>query len=127
MEEIKKEESWNKKRIFAALFLLVLLAIGGFFFKTRVLDVDSASKNAKSVKGVSLKEDKKNEEKKTDINIQGAVKEKLDDLKQQVSGLNILEIASSSVQIQKIIKDIKSLEQYPNNKVKEICKTICGL
>lgn len=129
MDEIKKEESWNKTRIFAVLFLVLLLAVGGYFFKTRVLDAKSISFSNpfKSIKGVTSKEESKNSGKDMNIDIQKAVKEKINSLKQEVSSLNIVEVASSSPQIQKIINDIKALEQYPTNQAKEICRQICGL
>lgn len=120
MEEIKSEESWNKKKIFAAFFLVVLLIIGGYFLKTRVLDVTSFNPLA-SVKGVNTKENI------TNFNIPQSIREKINNLKQEVSGLNIVEIASSSPQVQKVLNDIKSLEQYPTNQAKEICRKICGL
>lgn len=130
MEDAGVNESWNKKRIFAAVFLLALLIAGVYIVKTRVLGLESPSQESMSVKGVSTKEDNnKEEEKKEDlkINIQESVKEKINALKQEVSGLNVLEVASSSPQIQKIINDIKSIEQYPVNQAKEICRQICGL
>jgi len=121
------EESWNKKRIFAALILIILLAIGGYFFKTRVLGKNSTFSNPfKSVKSTSS-EEKNGGGENLNVGLQKAVKEQLNNLKQEASGLNILEIASSSPQVQKIINDIKSLEQYPTNQAKEICKKICGL
>ena len=136
MEKVKEEESWNKKRIFAALFLLIALLAGFFFFKTYVLDINSDlswkedAQSEKSVKGV-------NDEENSDmgnrgigglkVDIQNAVKEKIDDLQTQVTTLDVAEIASSSPQIQKIINDIKSLEKYPTNQAKEICRQVCGL
>ena len=128
MEKVNTKESWNKKRIFITLFLLALLVAGSFFFKTQVLDINTQTD--KSFKAVSS-EDKKTENQKKDegskINIQSAIKEKIYDLQQQVITLDVMEIASSSPQIQKIINDIKSLEQYPVNQAKEICRQICGL
>lgn len=126
MEEVKSqgESTWNKKRIFFAIFLLVLLIVGGYFFKTRVLS-ENSSPVAKSVKGIGAKEAIKEPE--PGINIQEAVRERIDSIRQEVSGLNIVEIASSSPQVQKVLNDIKSLEQYPINQAQEICKKICGL
>lgn len=124
MEEVNEGASWNKKRIFAALILILLLAIGGYFFKTRILD-ENLSPQTKSIKGISTAE--KTTEPPFRTSIQDAVKEKINSLKQEVAGLNISEIASSSPQVQKILNDIKALEQYPTNQVKEICKKICGL
>jgi nitrate reductase NapAB chaperone NapD len=124
MEEIRMQESWNKKKIFIAVFLLLLLIAGGYLFKTRVLN-ENLSQLAKSVKGTSTEQE--NTKPTLKVSVQKAIEEKINDLKQEVSGLDILEIASSSPQMQKIINDIKSLEQYPTNQVKEICKKICGL
>lgn len=124
MEEPKNEETWNKKRIVIAVFLFALLMLGGYFFKNRILGVQAPGLT-KSIKGISTKE--ATAEPALKIDVQEAVKEKINNLKQEVSGLNILEIASSSPQVQKILNDIKSLEQYPVNQVKEICKKICGL
>lgn len=128
--EIKKEESWNKKRIFAAFFLIIALIIGGYFIKTKVLGSNSFSPSdlLRSVKGTSsVKEDGKVQEKGLNtFNVQKPLQEKLESLKREVSGLNILEVASSSPQVQKIINDIKSLEQYPTNQVKEICEKVCS-
>ncbi len=128
MEDVNKNESWNKKRILIAVLLLLLLIIGGYFFKTRVLGTGESpfAKESKSVKGASNTEDKTAKE-DLSTNIKESVREKLNALKQEVSGLDILEIASSSPQVQKVLNDIKSLEQYPTNQAKEICRQICGL
>jgi hypothetical protein len=122
MEEVKVE-SWNKKRVFIAVLLLVLLVAGGLFFRIRVLG-ENSSQTEKSVKGVSVEQNVNPEIK---INIQKAMKEKIDNLRREVSGLDVMEIASSSPQVQKILNDVKSLEQYPTNQIKEICRKICGL
>ncbi len=134
MDEVNAQESWNKTRIFSALFLVTLLAVGGYFvLKTQVLDMMLSPKDVKSVKGISSQGEVKNNEKDDidkkngDTGIEGTIKEKFEDLKKEASSLNIAEIASSSPQIQKIISDIKSLEEYPVNQVKEICRQICGL
>lgn len=124
MEEVNTGASWNKKRIIIAVFLLILLIVGGYFFKTRVLD-GNLLLQLKSVKGISTQESTNKPAFK--LNIQEAVKEKINSIKQEVSGLDVVEIASSSPQVQKILNDIKSLEQYPTNQLKEICRKICGL
>ena len=123
MEEVNAQ-TWNKKRIFITFFLLVLLIAGGYFFKTRVLR-NQPPQVGKSIRGITAQTSTIEPEPK--INIQEAVKEKINSLKQEVLGLNVLEIASSSPQVQKILQDIKSLEQYPINQAQEICKKICGL
>lgn len=129
MEEANRQGPWNKKRIFAAFFLIIALIALGYFIKTKVLSEKSSPTDpSKSVKGTTntRKEDKKQEE-GLGINVQKAVAEKIESLKQDVMGLNVAEIASSSPQLQKIINDIKALEQYPANQAKEVCRQICGL
>ncbi len=124
MEEKNTEESWNKKRIFIAVILFILLAIIGYFLRARIFH-KSSSQPPIAVKGISTEGETTNPDSKT--NIQETVKDKINNLKQEVSGLDILEIASSSPQVQKIINDIKSLGQYPSSQAKEICRKICGL
>lgn len=130
MESMGNEEVWNKKRIFIAIFLIIALIIGGYLIKTKVFGSRSLSPFdiLKSVKGISnTKKDDKTQKESFDANVKKALQDKINSLKQEVSGLNILEVASSSPQVQKILRDIKSLEQYPETQAKEICKQICGL
>jgi hypothetical protein len=126
MEEVKTGESWNKKKIIITAIILALLIVGGFYFKIRVLGQNS-SQIAESVKGVATQEVTLPDVK---ASVQEAVKEKIDNLKAQVSNLNVSEIASSSPQVQKILNDIQSLGQYPANQAKEFCRQIyekiCG-
>lgn len=119
-------ESWNKRRIFIAVFLLILLGVGGYIFKTEILGekinlfTKKSSKTSESVKGVSV------EKNQPSVNIQKAVKEKIEALKEQALGLDVADIASSSPQIQKLIKDLSSIRDYPANQAKEICEKVCG-
>lgn len=129
MEEVNGQSSWNKKRIFGALFFIAALIVLGYFLKTKVLGQNaSPTDSPKAVKGTTArKQENKEQEQGLNINVQKVLQEKIESLKQDVKGLNIVEIASSSPQMQKVINDIKALEQYPTNQAKEICKQICGL
>jgi uncharacterized protein involved in exopolysaccharide biosynthesis len=122
MEEASEinKETWNKKRVFLGIFLLALLIIGGgYLFRDKIFI--SSSRQLKSVEGASTSTVD------TAANVQETVKEKIDNLKQEVSGLNLMEVASSSSQVQKILNDIKALQQYPANQIKDLCRKICGL
>jgi uncharacterized protein involved in exopolysaccharide biosynthesis len=122
MEEASgiNKETWNKKRVFLGIFLLSLLIIGGgYLFRDKIFI--SSSRQLKSVEGASTSTVD------TAANVQETVKEKIDNLKQEVSGLNLMEVASSSSQVQKILNDIKALQQYPANQIKDLCRKICGL
>ncbi len=58
--------------------------------------------------------------------IQSSLDDKVSQIKQEVSNLNVAQVASSSPQVQKILEDVKSLEQYPQNQAKEACFNICN-
>ncbi|MEK7533934.1 MAG: hypothetical protein AAB600_01215 [Patescibacteria group bacterium] len=136
MERRESIETWNKKKIF--ITLLIVVAIVGFGVKTFVLSknkdffsMHTVPTFLKSVMGVNTQKDKEktaSSTKKTtsSLPIQAVIKEKLDDLKKEVNSLNVVDIASSSPQIQKIINDLNSLRQYPVNEAKDICQKICG-
>lgn len=136
MDKIDTIETWNKKKIFITLVIIVLLV--GFGIKTFVLGknkdffaMQTVPTFLKSVMGVNTqKEDKvKGESTKkntSSLPIQATIKEKLDELKKEVNSLNVVDIATSSPQIQKIIKDLNVLKEYPANEAKEICQKICG-
>lgn len=125
MEEVNKPESWNKKRIIIAALLLVLLIAGGVFARNRLLPKEEEFQAGKLVEGASTVDE--NIQPDIQANIQEAVRERIDSIKQEVSGLNLLDIASSSPPVQKILNDIKALEQYPANQARElICKQVCG-
>lgn len=127
MEEIKNGESWNKKRIFGALFLITALIVLGYLLKTKVLGKNFfPTDSSKDVKGITNTKEKGKEQNALSIDVQKVVQEKIESLKQDVKGLNIAEIASSSPQVQKIINDIKALEQYPTSQARELCKQICS-
>lgn len=126
MEEVRSSPTWNKKKILVAIALIILLVIGGYFFKTKILGSEASSLNQPgSVKGSSSVQENDNGNDDKGFNIKETVKEKINNLKQQVSGLDIVEIASSSPQVKKILNDIKSLEQYPVNQARDMCKKIC--
>lgn len=135
MDKIDTIETWNKKKIFITLLIIVLLV--GFGIKTFVLSknkdffaMHTVPTFLKSVMGINTQKDKvKGESTKkntSSLPIQAVIKEKLDTLKKEVNNLNVTDIATSSPQIQKIINDLNSLKEYPANEAKEICQKICG-
>lgn len=131
MEEAENVEVWNKKKIFMTFLVFALLVGGGYLLKTNVLDKNKDF--LKAVKGINIEKGNKTKSLNSNTNlrsnslpIQATIKEKLDELKKEVNNLNVIDIASSSPQVQKIINDLNSLKQYPVNEAKEICQKICG-
>ncbi|MBI3366032.1 hypothetical protein HY041_00185, partial [Candidatus Roizmanbacteria bacterium] len=135
MDKTESRETWNKKKI--VITLIIVFGLLGFLFKTFVLSKNKDLFNMKlmstnflkSVKGISTQEagktkDISSKSKSAFLPIQAVIKEKLDDLKKEVNSLNVVNIASSSPQIQKIINDLNSLREYPVNETKEICQRV---
>jgi len=133
------QESWNIKRII--LTLAVLFILGGVVYglKVFVLDENKVSQKQSSnnsVAGISIQKEQASEEPEDKIDLKSIfpssakelqvnIQQKLDAVKEEVNNLNAQDIASSSPQVQKVLNDIKNLEQYPKNQVKEACQKIC--
>ncbi|OGH06412.1 MAG: hypothetical protein A2W22_06425 [Candidatus Levybacteria bacterium RBG_16_35_11] len=58
--------------------------------------------------------------------IKSAVEDKIGVIQEEAKDIDLAEVASSSPQIQKIIKDLKSLENYPADQAKSLCEKICS-
>ncbi|MCL6096868.1 MAG: hypothetical protein M1444_04290 [Patescibacteria group bacterium] len=132
MKELKPiEESWNKKRIFFALTVLVILIAGLAVFKVLALDKsqnfpqNSATKNLKAVKGVSTDTNSPSQNNSV-TGLKTTIQDQLDTIKQEASGINLAEIATSSPQVQKVIDDIKSIQNLPKDQAKSFCQQICS-
>lgn len=138
-EDISIEESWDKKKVVVGLTLF-LIALGTIILlKDRVfgktLNPTSILKSVKSV--ISLEKDVKGissqDKKDSDVSIpvssakriQMRVYEQVESIKKEISNLSFTEIASSSPQVQKILKDVENLEKLPRNQAKEACQKIC--
>lgn len=125
------EEVWDKKKIFiAAVILGLFLGVGTYSL------IDSAiAKRATPIKGITVDKNRSSsptedkEDKKITLptadDIKVNAEKRFEDIRKEIESINIIEIASSSPQIQKIIKDLKSLEQYPKNQTREMCENIC--
>lgn len=137
MEKLEPEESWNKKRIFLTLFVIIVLLTGAFGIKNFVLGNNSFPKESpvinalKSIKGVATQEELNAPTKKinppaVNLPVQKIIQDKLGAIQQEVSNLNVADIASSSPQVKKIIEDLQSLQDYPKNQAKDVCTKICS-
>lgn len=128
------QEAWDIKRIVIGILLTTTsVAAVGYGVKTQFLDKKQVVEQLppspkKSVEGAKVEEKKEEKEKENTLTASGireTVEDRLESIKEEVMDLKPLDIATSSPQVQKIIKDIQSLEQYPRNQAKEICEDIC--
>ena len=130
MDKTGSIETWNRKRIVFAFMVVALLGLGAYSLKNIILS-KSKQFSLKSVMGINSQKDNKikslsDNSKSASIPLQAVIQEKLDTIKKDINGLNIVDIASSSPQVQKIINDLNSLKDYPKHEVKDICQKICG-
>lgn len=132
MKELKPiEESWNKKRIIIGLFFLFTAMAGLTVFKVLVLDQNQNSpqnlvkKTATAVEGASTSVNTSN----NDSAISGLktnIQDQLNTIKQEASNINLTDIATSSPQVQKVIDDIKSIQNLPRSQAKSFCEQVCS-
>lgn len=135
MQDINSDyESWNKKRLAIGIltlliFLSLVLGVRSFFLgKNNDLFTKKTSGVEEKVKGVfEQQKDSGSEENNVGVSIPGSsdIQQRLEVIKKEVNSINITEITSSSPQIQKVLTDLKNLEEYPKNQVKEACYNIC--
>jgi len=127
MKELKEEEQWDKKKIILFVALVFVLAVIGYELKRYFLDknanpnnavVDITSKNG--VKGASTQNLPSAQDLKQNIQNQ------INSLKTEAQNINIVDIASSSPQVQKVINDLKALQNYPSNSLKGVCEKVCS-
>lgn len=120
------QEVWSIKKIIIGVVSIATVVGGGFAAKEFILDKQKQAKPASvqesskgTVEGAQTGQVEVEKVKKT-------AQEKINDIKDQVTNLNAQEVASSSHQVQKIIQDIKSLENYPKDQAKSMCQQICS-
>lgn len=115
-EEAPVEEVWDLKKIILGIVIVVAFAIFLYFAKDKVeKNLTSPKKPLGQVEGA-----------KTSREIVGDdVKEKLEMIKREIANLNAIDMASSSPQVQKIIKDLQNLKQYPSTQIKDLCQNMC--
>lgn len=130
-KEEKYEEVWDFRKIIAGVVILILLLFGGFVAK-RMLLHESVSPSSfipkmPSVKGLSTfnAPDTVSHVKIT-LPSQQDVQNQVQTIQQQVTHLNVAEIASSSPQVQQILKQIENLPSGPEGQVKEACMRLCN-
>ena len=115
----------NKKKILILVIIVIIVGILGYSAKTILFGKNKINLFGKSVKGISTQK-QENVSMPSTSKLQNSLQQKLDSIKQEVSKIDIAEIASSSPQIQKLIKDLNALKDYPGNQIKDICQKICS-
>lgn len=111
----EKESEWDKKKIVFFLSLSIILLIVGLMVINSTFGLNSKkTKLEETVKGVSTK-----------VDVGKNVQDKIQELQQDAGSINLVDIATSSPQVQKVINDLKALKDYPNNQLKQTCIDMC--
>jgi conjugal transfer/entry exclusion protein len=123
MKEAKKEAiEWDKKKII--LFTVGAIVLLGIGLVLKEMMFAGAQKNSLStttnVKGAN-----------TEIvnplpDIKQGIQNQIDSLKNEAQNINMVDVATSSPQVQKVINDLKALQDYPKNQLKQTCENICN-
>lgn len=124
MEDVEKRESWDPRKIIAFLFLIAVLGVS---FKLLVLDKkEQANFTRKSigVAGANIVQPPSSQNSSNEL--KRGVESKLNDLKNEVNQINVVEVATSTPAVQKVLNDIKGLQNLPQSEVKNACLKICG-
>lgn len=108
---------WDRKKIMLAFLVLICSFFALFYFKDSIFP-----QNNVDVKGVR---DQVVQNQNVSEATQRAGK-RIEDIRESVNNLNVVDIATSSPQIQKVINDIKALESLPKNQAKGACERICS-
>ena len=124
-EPTKEKIEWDKKKIIVFVIFLLILLVGLYKLKAVVLDQNSqpVSKNQtsfkKDVKSASI-------DNSGAQSIKKSVQDEVSKLKSEAQNINVVDIATSSPQVQKVINDLKALQEFPNNQLKQTCEKICS-
>ncbi len=126
---IKEEEPelvWDKTKLFIAAVILILLIAGGVYLKLFVFKDTGGAGTVMSVKGVSTEAGNDASSHSFSLPTQEDMQAKISKLEQQVTQLNVKDIATSSPEVQKVLKQIQSLPSYPASQAKDMCMKLCG-
>ena len=126
MKEAKEEIIWDKKKIILFLLSLLVALVLLYEFKNLVFGANSVQNNPlssgkkQSVAGASSTIVPEG------VSLKNNVQQQIDNLKNEASNINVVDIATSSPQVQKVINDLKALQDYPSNQLKQTCINICN-
>lgn len=123
MKEVKKRKAgeeieWDKKKII--LFLIAAIALIGIGFELKtIIFGDSTTPTA-------VKTDVKGASTENVPSIKKGIQDQINNLKSEAQNINVVDVATSSPQVQKVINDLKGLQDYPKNQLKATCENICN-
>lgn len=128
MAKIEREKTGNEpfdKRKLALGIVSILFIIGLLWYgtKTAVLGDHIVNKDVAVGNTGSLR--KTSAQNSSTFSLPSPLEQKVKFLKEEASKLSVQDVATSAPQIQKILKDINSLQSYPRDQAKQACMQVC--
>ncbi len=122
MKEREEKLEWDKKKILFFLGAITLLLFAAYILKEEFLSsqTSTAPMNKAEVEGVSTQDPL------TAPEIKKNIQNQITNLQTEAEKINVVDIATSSPQVQKVINDLKALQDYPKSQLKTTCEQICN-
>ena len=118
-KEPEADYEWDKKRIAIFVLFSAIIILGALELKRIFLPNTS-------ILGASVEKPvEKPSVKPPSFNF-SSVESAISDIKENVESLDAEEIASSSPQIQKVLRDIQGIKDLPANQAREMCLKVCS-
>lgn len=127
-KEEKYEEVWDLKKVIIGIIVLLLLILGTTIglrlYLHQSISPSSFVPHFTSVQGTATGPTSA----PVHISLPSAqdVQGQIQTIQQQVSNLNVAEIASTSPQIQAVLKQIENIPSGPESQVKDACQRLCN-
>lgn len=126
MEEVQGER-WDIKKI---LVVLVLSVVAALSFKTFVLDQknpENSNNRSINVKGAGTSQVPSFSSTSAPAEeIKKGIENKLTELSKEANNINVVDIATSTPAVKKILNDLKNLQNLPQSSAKDACFKICN-
>ena len=118
-DEKKVDTPWDKKKIVIVVLFLLVILFAGLYVKSILFGVGKKTAVEGAYTQISTPQDAQIS------NASQNFEQKINQIQQNVNNLNVVDVATSTPQVQKIINDIKSLQSLPTDQAKSACQKIC--
>lgn len=127
-EEEEVVEVWDFRKIAVGIIFLILLVIGGIIGKRVLfhesLDPQSFIPQLPSMSQIIGRNDIPHQKFRIPSSVD--VQNQIQNLQQQVTHLNVQEVATASPQVQEVLKQLQALPAGPAGQVKAACMRLCN-
>ncbi len=121
MKEREEKFEWDKKKIILFVIGAILLIIIALVFRQMMVGGQALiPSSTTAVKGAST------QSLPALPDVKQSIQNQIDNLKNEAQNINMVDIATSSPQVQKVINDLKAIQNYPQNQLKSTCEKICS-